>query len=109
MINVQKNLACLNPLFCNRVVGIKRMQYRTAVSLEGKQITILFFAGIKNDRPFKLYGFFVSSANAWWQKWKLITFATRTAVLRVVLGAIRKGAGYSEIPHVEGEPPVVTF
>ena len=49
MINVQKNLAGLNPLFRNRVVGIKRVQYWTPVSLEGKQVTIFLLARVKND------------------------------------------------------------
>src|SRR5215467_12432207 len=85
MINVQKNLACLNPLLRNRVIGIKRVQYWTPVSLEGKQVTIFLLARIKNDRPFEFYRFLVYTANAWWNEWKVVTFASQAAVPLIVL------------------------
>ena len=109
MINVHKNLASFNPLLRNWVSSINRVQYWAPVSLEGKQITIFLFARIKDDRLFEFYRFRVCTTNGRWNEWKIVTFATRTAVLLIVLWAICKRAGDSKIPHVEGEPPIVTF
>src|SRR5262245_43870194 len=81
MVKIQEHFALLDPLSRNRIVCEDRTKYGTTIRLEGKQITILLFARIKDNRAFKFYGVLVSTANAWWEEWEIVTFASRTAVL----------------------------